>query len=125
MNIAQHAMMARKALMQHPAASTGKATKARVGARVFNPAIAAHIFAVMPPEIKQGCTDKTRSQVAQKISFVTGGSIEAIKKIWTGLSHKNASLDAMSLGYDDVKAFAARCDLLDEPYLIRILQSLK
>lgn len=122
--IASHLKQVRKSMAVHPdSGSNGTAKKTR-GGRIFTPEKAALVFALRPPvEPELGKRNVLIGTVARKLSFQTGATIEAIKKIWTGESHRDAWLNAKKLPREQVAQYAATCQI-DEPYLADILKTL-
>lgn len=124
LSIGQNMLRVRAALMSHPATISLTSTTKKAGQRVFTPELAALVYAVIPPDVKQGARNTLRSQVASNIGRVIGVTPEAIKKIWSAEAHRNASLHAMRLSKADIKAFADKCQLTDLPYLQSTLSGL-
>lgn len=120
LSIGQNMLKIRAALIEHPATVSLKPDNIKVGQRIFTAELAALVFAVCPPEVKQGARNPVRTKVANNISRITGGSVEAIKKIWSGESHRNASLAAQKLSTERIREFAEKCRISELPYIQKI-----
>lgn len=109
LSIADHLRHVRRALAVHPASTSSKGSERQRGARAFTPHQAALVYS-----LKLSCLHASYAVVKQKVAYYTGTYPDAIRRIWNGQAHRNASQAASELSRDDILEFAKRCQLTEE-----------